>query len=133
MEPVHTGNVTDRRMTTVSSARTLLLVLSVVSCLEASGCRKRASRVEGSATETTLAPVASPGSKDTAPPSVYDAGNAQAKEAASKDRRFMKLALAFRDGGNAQRKAAREEMQKLPANERAEFETLCKNMGIKTE
>ncbi len=96
------------------------------------GCRKRSPRVEAPLPEPSPAVAAAAG-KEVAPPSVYDAGGPQAREAASKDRRFMKLALAFRDGGNAQRKAAREELQKLPPAERTEFETLCRNMGIKTD
>jgi len=116
-------------MTASLPTRALLLTLS---CLLVAGCRRRSTRVEAPPPEP--APAASPmAGKDVAQPSVYDAGNAQAREAASKDRRFMKLALAFRDGGSAQRKTAREELQKLPPAERTEFETLCRNMGIKTD
>jgi len=116
-------------MTTDFSTRALLLLLS---CLLVGGCRKRSARVEAPPPDPP-APVAAPAGQDTAPPSVYEAGGPQAREAANKDRRFMQLALAFRDGGSTQRKAARAELQKLPPAERTEFETLCRNMGIKTD
>jgi hypothetical protein len=74
-----------------------------------------------------------PAGQDAPPPSVYDAGSAAARAAADKDRRFMKPALAFRDGNPAQRKEAKEALQRLPGAERAEFETLCRNMSIKLE
>lgn len=108
------------------------LLAATCGLLSTVACRKRAARVEAAPAPPPAA-VSVTDRKDAPPPSVYDAGSAQAREAAGKDRRFMKLALAFRDGTSAQRKVAKEELQRLPPAERAEFETLCRNMNIKLE
>lgn len=112
----------------------ICLCLALALGLTTSACRKRAARAEASpAPAPPAATSPGPAGQDAPAPSVYDAGSAATREAAGKDRRFMKLALAFRDGNAAQRKEAKEALQRLPGAERAEFETLCRNMGIKLE